>query len=1244
MIQMKKQLFILTFISITLLLKGQTVQPLNVHIPTSPQAEAFQKFGDIAINYSTGTPNISIPLFEINHRGYKLPLNLRYNPQPLKPGYNYDVFGQGWGLSINSCVSRSIEYLPDETRDFKLETDKLNLVYCASCDQSGDAANQLRLDFSGYNFAHDKFNVVLPNGSSFDFIMEKDYGNNLVYKVSDGRSVKINCIWSPGNIEKFIVTDEDGVQYTFNQGDKPHILSGDLNSSYYVSWQLTRIDLPNSSEPITIAYTNTISSPIVACTEPGLNMSGDMHGVLVNGMLLLARGYNLSIPSSGPSYGYTMKLPTSISYGAMNIEFQYGTTPREGASHLYMKELIVREGGSLVRDIKMGMSMKSSFAGGCAGPYDLVKLDGVCIWGSSSLVKPQIYKCSYQSSDFSFSGTDHWGYLNYSNSNCIANFNVYTEFENDAFNGYMTSFQNLLTPIARTIPQNQFPYNEFKLSKGGNRTPAGPQAHGVLSRIIYPTGGYTDLEFENHQILTSTDANGEYISNSHNRMPAQAGGFRIKKITNYNSDNTVATTMNYRYGRVSGSVPVVNQISNHTGLGEPVVDPNILTYMNHSARSSGGGMRSDIARYMVLGINERGDRIGIVNPFIDFMGNAFLWECNFSASNFRRILNGRQPVIYPEVTVYYGDTENQRGCAGKTVYKYDIWGDMGSVKDLLSGSYKDSLFFESPSYYGNTIDYEKKGYEYNKLVEKNDYKFENNSFTLVLSEKSKWNKQSIMFLDYVHTNPYPYSMPAKYDLLSNYLTTKMNFIGDSKLSSKETISYTSDGSITATDSIFYNDRRQPYLKINVNSSGTIIKNSFVYPYVYYNGSSPAIISKLVDKNIISPVIESKIEVTNSNGVSTTAGAKVDYAEFNNGITIAPTAAYQLELKTSGNEYALQNQINYYTANGNPIEILSKDGIYTTYLWGYQDKYVIAEIKNATYGAVKAALGYTDSQMSTLFASTSPDMSLINTLRTALPNTYITTYTYGNQGVISSTTDPRGVSTYYEYDAFYRLSLARNDDNNIIGRNLYAYQDASNNASLTATVTPGAGSYTSGATGTATLGSVTGGLGSYTYSWYLKNSAGSVLASNLNTTSTSFSYTCSQTGVLTIQCVITDNLTGGSATVSSNITVTSVTYSCNFTMQPGYSNMTNSISCDNSTTTFYLTFSSSSTMQLYTSYVVANICSNCRPSTQRGQTFTSGGRTWSVVVDTNGDVRFILVNGSAFPAGSYLGTGTLTFSK
>jgi len=63
---------------------------------------------------------------------------------------------------------------------------------------------------------------------------------------------------------------------------------------------------------------------------------------------------------------------------------------------------------------------------------------------------------------------------------------------------------------------------------------------GILTRIKYPTGGYTDFEFENHKFLTFTDYEGNYILDPQNRVPANAAGFRIKTITNYTSEGTVA--------------------------------------------------------------------------------------------------------------------------------------------------------------------------------------------------------------------------------------------------------------------------------------------------------------------------------------------------------------------------------------------------------------------------------------------------------------------------------------------------------------------------------------------------------------------------------------------------------------------------------------------------------------------------------------------------------------------------------
>jgi len=43
--------------------RGQGTQNIVPSIPTSPQAAAFQKYGDLNINYATGIPNIDIPLF-----------------------------------------------------------------------------------------------------------------------------------------------------------------------------------------------------------------------------------------------------------------------------------------------------------------------------------------------------------------------------------------------------------------------------------------------------------------------------------------------------------------------------------------------------------------------------------------------------------------------------------------------------------------------------------------------------------------------------------------------------------------------------------------------------------------------------------------------------------------------------------------------------------------------------------------------------------------------------------------------------------------------------------------------------------------------------------------------------------------------------------------------------------------------------------------------------------------------------
>ncbi|GHV56937.1 hypothetical protein FACS1894182_04580 [Bacteroidia bacterium] len=122
----------------------------------------------------------------------------------------------------------------------------------------------------------------------------------------------------------------------------------------------------------------------------------------------------------------------------------------------------------------------------------------------------------------------------------------------------------------------------------------------------------------------------------------------------------------------------------------------------------------------------------------------------------------------------------------------------------------------------------------------------------------------------------------------------------------------------------------------------------------------------------------------------------------------------------------ETRITYYNYNsyGKPLYISKDNADKVVYLWSYNHQYPIAEIINATYEQVKAALGYTsDSQVEALAAQTAPNVNTIS----ALLRTYfkdasvlVTTYTYKPLVGMTSDTDSRGVITYYEYDSFGRL--------------------------------------------------------------------------------------------------------------------------------------------------------------------------------------------------------------------------------
>jgi YD repeat-containing protein len=149
------------------------------------------------------------------------------------------------------------------------------------------------------------------------------------------------------------------------------------------------------------------------------------------------------------------------------------------------------------------------------------------------------------------------------------------------------------------------------------------------------------------------------------------------------------------------------------------------------------------------------------------------------------------------------------------------------------------------------------------------------------------------------------------------------------------------------------------------------------------------------------------------------------------------------IATGINTTTLEKRIHYYSydSNGNPLEISKDQGPHIVYLWGYNETYPVAKIENATLAQVQSKL--TNSELSNIrqgIYNTPALQTVLNKIRTGLPSAMVSTYTYDPLVGMISMTDPRGYTTYYEYDKFNRLSKVKDADGHIVNCNQYHYKE------------------------------------------------------------------------------------------------------------------------------------------------------------------------------------------------------------
>ncbi len=253
--------------------------------------------------------------------------------------------------------------------------------------------------------------------------------------------------------------------------------------------------------------------------------------------------------------------------------------------------------------------------------------------------------------------------------------------------------------------------------------------------------------------------------------------------------------------------------------------------------------------------------------------------------------------------------------------------------------------------------------------------------------------------------------------------------------------------ITTTQDFFYDNAQhlQQTRTETTDSKGRLIKTQTIYPQDIAVANRSAAEQKLIDQHRIATPIEvitSKKEGNDPEKVLSKVYTK--HKIWGNNLVLPE------EVQSSNGLNDLEKRVTYtsYDSFGNPRQVAKADGTPITYIWGYNHQYPVAKLENTTYSAVSSYVNNIESKSNQDVDHTMGDAgsegvlrTALNNLRTVLPgDVMITTYTYDPMIGVTSMTDPRGYTVYYEYDTYNRLQYVRDAQGKLVSENKYHYKN------------------------------------------------------------------------------------------------------------------------------------------------------------------------------------------------------------
>jgi YD repeat-containing protein len=514
-----------------------------------------------------------------------------------------------------------------------------------------------------------------------------------------------------------------------------------------------------------------------------------------------------------------------------------------------------------------------------------------------------------------------------------------------------------------------------------------------------------------------------------NYLDKKTGGLRVSKMTNYDTNNSIINSKKYFYAKKE-------ELDKSSGLM-----PNYPDYI--SDFNVGGGCQ--------------------------LLSSLYNWVQNYKRLNSESIRtlykSSNQTATYRYVTISE-DTEDFTN--GGIEHKFRIASLNAAY--YIKGNY-NNIFYEGKNSWGNGLEirktyFKKEGGTFKNIrKEHNNYVRDNRLDNTIQGFSVAFNYMVAYFPgtgDY-ETDLYNKALMrlsvTRYLIENNWFYLDSKIIEDYDLNGENPI-------VTTTNYSYDNSNHAQITRVKTSTSKLerLITKTF-YPDDVgtqdalgaddLSVSEKSSIDRLKNDDlhkIATPIQTETYIDSNNNGVADVSELlsiqRTNYRDWGNGIVLPK------DIKTLKGPYnitnnTLQGRVVYhsYDSRGNPTEISKVNGMHVVYIWGYDSQYPVAKIENATYAQVSNLVenikskSNADNDRTLHYLGKEGDLrQALDNLRATLPNAMVNTYTYDPHIGVTSMTDPKGYTTYYEYDEFNRLSKVKDANGNLLSENKYNYKN------------------------------------------------------------------------------------------------------------------------------------------------------------------------------------------------------------